>query len=105
MALASSAGAAYAAVSRCNTPSPCAGPGHLYRSPIGASSWAGVPGLPGQFDAEPGQFSLVAEGSTVFILAAYPKPELLVPVGGLHFTRLDVPCQQQGHHGPGPFWT
>ena len=54
VAMVSGAGEAYAAVSRCSPASPCAGPGQLYRSPIGGNSWAEAPGLPGQFDVEAG---------------------------------------------------
>ena len=54
VAMVSGAGEAYAAVSRCSPSSPCAGPGQLYRSPIGGNSWAEAPGLPGQFDVEAG---------------------------------------------------
>ena len=61
-----------------------------------------MPGAPAGLDVEGGQFSLVAEGRTVFLAAAYPtrtvrvyrRAPLLVPARTL---------QPKSRHGPGPF--
>jgi len=90
VAMASGAGEAYALVGPCASTSPCSGSGHLFRSPVGQDSWTQVPGVSGRFDQ--GQYSLVVEGRTVFLLAAFPSPQLLTSSDGIHFSSLAVPC-------------
>jgi hypothetical protein len=94
MAMASGAGIAYALVDPCPS-APCAAPGHLYRSPVGGNSWSEVAGVSGSFDR--GSVSLVAEGRTVFVLTAYPDPEVLGSSDGIHFTALTAPCSAEAN--------
>jgi len=90
VAMASGAGEAYALVGPCASTSPCSGSEHLFRSPVGQDSWTQVPGVSGRFDQ--GQYSLVVEGRTVFLLSAFPSPQLLTSSDGIHFSSLAVPC-------------
>ena len=99
VAMASGAGVVYALVEPCAS-APCTDPGHLYRSPVAQNSWSEVPVVSGQFDR--GAVSLVAEGQTVFVLSAYPEPEILGSSDGVHFTALPVPCSAEPEQ-PGPF--
>ena len=102
VAIASGAGEAYAAVATCPSSSVgCNGPIDLYRSSVGTGTWAEVQGAPGGLDYAPGHFSLVAEGRTVFLAAAYPRPELFVSADGAHFSRLPEPCNPDAGVG---FW-
>ncbi len=104
VALASGAGEAYAVVDRCRAPSvACNATGELYRSRVGTGRWAEVVGAPLGLDVGAGQFSLVAEGRTVFLSAAYPQAELFVSADGAHYACLAVPCDQGSSSGPGPF--
>ena len=103
VAMASGAGEVYALVEPCES-APCIGAGHLYRSPIGQDSWSPVPGISGRY--EPGSVSLVAEGRAVFVLSAYPSPEILGSPDGIHFAALNSPCPlatvgEPGSYSPG----
>jgi hypothetical protein len=89
VAMASGAGEAYALVEPCEW-TPCYTPGHLYRSPVGHDSWTEVPGVSDRYDL--GEVSLVAEGRSVFVLAGYPKPEILGSSDGIGFAPLTDPC-------------
>jgi len=101
VAMASGAGVAYALVAGCVPSSSCTAPGHLYRSPVGEDSWAEVKGVSaGRLDQV--SFSLVAEGGTVFVLDAYPSPEILRSSDGVHFAPLADPCSPETNH-PFPF--
>jgi hypothetical protein len=93
VAMASGRDEVYALVEPCGTASTCNAPGRLYRSPVDQDSWTEVRGEFDEFAA--GQFSLVVEGSSVFVLAAYPKAELLASSDGIHFVSLAVPCGPQ----------
>lgn len=99
--MASGAGEAYALVGPCASSSACSGSGHLYRSAVGGDSWTEVAGASGRFDQ--GQFSLVVEGRTVFVLAAFPRPEILSSSDGIHFASLPVPCSPSPTNQPVPF--
>jgi hypothetical protein len=101
VAMASGAGEAYALVGPCASTSPCSGSGHLFRSPVGQDSWTQVPGVSGQFDQ--GQYSLVVEGRTVFVLSAFPSPQLLTSSDGIHFSSLMVPCSPASANQPQAF--
>jgi hypothetical protein len=102
--MASDAGEAYVVIGRCAGPSvACYGTGEFYRSLVGTGRWAEVRGTPAGLDIGAGQFSLVAQGRTVFLAAAYPNPVLFVSADGAHFSRLAVPCSQASSSGPGPF--
>jgi hypothetical protein len=101
VAMASGDGEAYALVEQCMSSSSCEATGHLYRSPADQDSWTEVPGVVGQFTS--GQDSLVVEGGTIFVMAAYPGPELLRSSDGVHFAPLTVPCVSGSTDGVGPF--
>jgi hypothetical protein len=96
-AMASGDGEAYALVEHCTSSAVCNEAGSLYRSPVGQDAWVEVPGVSGQFNG--GQDSLVVEGDTVFVMAAFPTPELLGSTDGVHFTNLDVPCSTSAADG------
>ena len=103
VAIASGAGDAYAAVATCPPSSVgCNGPIDLYRSSVGTGTWAKVQGAPGGLDFAPGNFSLVGEGRTVFLAAAYPRPEIFASADGAHFSRLPEPCDPDVGVG---FWS
>ncbi len=97
MAMASGAGEVYALVNGCDT----CDSGLLYRSPVSHDSWTEVPGVTGRFD--PGEAGVVAEGSTVFVWADLPKPELLRASNGTDFTSLPIPCPPGSADEPVPF--
>ena len=104
IAMTSGAGEAYAAVQACGPSSvTCNGTGQLWHSSVGTGRWAELQGAPARLDVEGGQFSLVAEGRTVFLAGAYPHSELFVSTDGLPFSSLPVPCSQEAGAGPGPF--
>ncbi len=98
VAITSGAGVAFALVDACVPSSSCTAPGHLYRSPAGQDSWAQVPGVSGRFDE--GSISLVAEGSTVFLMSGYPNPQILGSSDGVHFAPLVIPCTPESNEGP-----
>ena len=102
VAMASGAGIAFALVAACVPSSSCTAPGHLYRSPVGQDSWTEVSGVSaGRLDQ--GSFSLVAEGRTVFVLTAYPSPDILGSSDGVHFAPLSIPCSPPNTGGQSPF--
>ncbi len=104
IAMTSGAGEAYAAVQPCRPSSvTCNSTGQLWHSSVRTGRWAELQGAPAGLDVEGDQFSLVAEGRTVFLAGAYPHPELFVSTDGLHFSSLPIPCSQEAGSGPGPF--
>jgi hypothetical protein len=92
VAMASGAGVAYALIAPCAS-APCAGPGHLYSTPVGQDSWAEIPGLAGGFDTD--SSALVVEGRSVFVMMASPDPEILGSTDGVHFAPLPIPCSPE----------
>ncbi len=105
VAIASGAGEAYAAVETCPASSVgCNGPVELYRSAVDGRRWAEMQGAPAGLDFASGHFSLVAEGQTLFLAAAYPRPELFVSADGIHFSRLPAPCNPDASTSGVGFW-
>jgi hypothetical protein len=97
VAVASGAGVTDALVEGCVPSSSCTAPGHLYRSPVGQDSWAEVAGVSVE-RLDQVSFSLVAEGQAVFVLDAYPSPEILRSSDGVHFVPLTAPCSPEINH-------
>ncbi len=99
LALATSAGMAYAVVAPCwpFTSAKCSSPTRLYRSPVGADAWNEVPGVVLPDDQE--DVVLDVRGSAVDLLVGGTK-YFVGATNGRHFAKLTDPCPSS-RTGPG----